>query len=78
MYFQHPGYVDDQTIGFPNDIALLELTYPVNISSNPFIDTVTIDDGESNETLSQCYITGWGRLCCKSIYILQSMKKNHS
>ena len=46
--------------GFPNDIALLKLDQPANLS-NEYIETVNISENSTDYyTDAECWISGWG------------------
>ncbi|XP_045212362.1 chymotrypsin B-like [Mercenaria mercenaria] len=52
----HPQYEENGSKGYPNDVALLELTSPVSFDSN----TNKVALPRSSNTLTNCAITGWG------------------
>merc|ERR1712121_83842 len=59
---KHEKYSTSGIFGFPNDIALLQLSTDADTSS-PFISTIAMaDKDEDFAGNSECYITGWGRL----------------
>merc|ERR1719414_1495251 len=57
----HPGFGRGGR-AMPNDIALIQLSEPVDLS-NPFVSTIQMADHMENfEGNKQCFITGWGTL----------------
>lgn len=65
-FWQHPDYVPAG--GYPNDIAVVKLSAPVNPFEN-FVNTVCIpEQGEVFEENDDCYMTGWGATLGKSGY----------
>merc|ERR1712121_288260 len=59
---QHPGWSMDSQNGFPNDIALMQLSTPADLSGK-YAQTVHLADAGTNfEGNSDCWITGWGKL----------------
>ncbi|CAH1803129.1 unnamed protein product [Owenia fusiformis] len=57
--YQHPDFIQDGSIGFPNDIALLELASPIDVSGNT-ASTIQIASGNTDFAGQDCTITGWG------------------
>ncbi len=58
--FQHRSWVGDGSRGFPNDIALLELATPADLSSQ-YIDTIEMVNANDGDFAGQnCKIIGWG------------------
>ena len=56
---QHENY-NGNAIGFPNDIALMQLSQPLTF--NNYVSNITIDeDPNSSWEGQQCWLTGWGR-----------------
>jgi len=56
----HPNYQDGSMGGFPNDIALLELSSSALVYNN--VEVVPMGHSSDDfEAASECYITGWGR-----------------
>ena len=61
---QHERWEPNALLGYPNDIALLRLTEPVD-TSNPNIELACIaQDVNFNFTGEECWITGWGLMHC--------------
>ena len=56
---QHPNYQEDGD-GTPNDIAILRLERPVNLTSSN-IEIATLPNITEEFVGAQCYITGWGK-----------------
>merc|ERR1712004_956320 len=57
---RHPEY-QAQAMGFPNDIALIELNEEVDLS-NEYVSTIKLADaGEDFFGNENCWITGWGQ-----------------
>ncbi|XP_035828511.1 mast cell tryptase-like [Aplysia californica] len=54
----HPGYV--RTSNFPNDVALLELDRPVDLTSGDVTTACLPDKSMRLEAGTQCWISGWG------------------
>ena len=54
---QHPDWQDVASLGFPNDIALLQPVTPLVFSD--FINTLPLDDGRVSLT-RRCQLVGWG------------------
>ncbi|CAD5124757.1 DgyrCDS13023 [Dimorphilus gyrociliatus] len=58
----HPDFINDGSIGFPNDIGVMKLESPVDLS-RPGISPAKLaptDDSALDGT--ECTLTGWGRL----------------
>ena len=57
---RHPGWSSNPRAGYPNDIALLELASPADLSG-PYATAIPMaavgEDGSDN---IDCWITGWG------------------
>ena len=51
--------MNDGNQGFPNDIALIELSEPAHVESN-FVEIVPMAAEGADFVGSTCYITGWG------------------
>jgi len=61
---QHERWIPDPYKGFPNDIALMRLVEPANITL-PHVEKAclpTIND--MNFTGEECWISGWGKTNC--------------
>jgi len=59
---QHPGWSMDSQNGFPNDIALMELSSAADLSG-PYAKAVQLAEaGADFQGNSDCWITGWGKL----------------
>jgi len=57
---EHPLWDNNPSLGFPNDIALLRLAEPADVS-RPTIAAAKLPESDSVEyTDSKCVITGWG------------------
>ncbi|ESP01072.1 hypothetical protein LOTGIDRAFT_225501 [Lottia gigantea] len=56
----HPGY-NPNGAGFPNDMAMLELSADANTGSN-YISTISLAETNDDFTGQTCTISGWGRL----------------
>ncbi|GFR78550.1 tryptase-2-like [Elysia marginata] len=54
----HPGYV--QTSNFPNDVALLELDSPVDLTSGQVQVACLPDIDFDLSPGTECWISGWG------------------
>ena len=65
--FQHPEFSSVER-GFPNDIALIELDRPVDLS-NSFVGLAQLpratDEPAGNP---DCWIAGWGRISESNLY----------
>jgi secreted trypsin-like serine protease len=60
MIIKHERWEPNALLGYPNDIALLRLTDPVD-TSNPNIELACLaQDANFNFTGEECWITGWG------------------
>jgi len=59
---QHPGWSMDSQNGFPNDIALMELAKPADLSGKFAQPIHLADNGADFEGNSDCWVTGWGKL----------------
>merc|ERR1712241_45785 len=58
---RHPQY-QAQSMGFPNDIALIELNEVVDLS-NEFVSIIKLaEEGEKFYGNDNCWITGWGNV----------------
>ncbi len=58
--FQHPNWTMDSRRGFPNDIALIRLTTPADLT-NRFIETIPLATPSDGDFAGdECYIIGWG------------------
>merc|ERR1711976_37187 len=60
--FKHPGFsMDSGSEGFPNDIALIRLATPADIS-RPNIKTISLPSSTDKSFYEdkECVITGWG------------------
>ncbi|KAL8597003.1 hypothetical protein ACOMHN_050102 [Nucella lapillus] len=56
----HPNY-NGNTGGFPNDIAVMQLSSPLTFNSH--VCSIALDeDPNSNWQEQQCWLSGWGRL----------------
>jgi len=59
---KNPGWVEDASKGFPNDIAVMQISSDAKLSS-PYISAVEMaDSGEDFLGNTDCHITGWGKL----------------
>jgi len=62
MILKHPGWEQDSSQGFPNDIALIQISSAADLTG-AYIKSVALPAvGESFEGNSECYITGWGKM----------------
>ena len=53
-------YYNGNALGFPNDIATVQLSSPLTFNS--YISNITIDEDPNNSWEGQqCWLTGWGR-----------------
>jgi len=67
---QHSQWVPNPYLGYPNDIALLRLKEPADLS-NPNIELACIANEYSfNFTNEECWITGWGLMDCGYYIVL--------
>ena len=58
--FQHPDFSGpDEADQVLNDIALLKLSVPADLSSE-YISAATLVPADYNELFADCFITGWG------------------
>ena len=65
MCHQHPDWINNGNLGFPNDIAVLELASDANIAANPYIEAIALPEAgrTPDDWIDQsCVISGWGRL----------------
>ena len=63
---QHDRWAADPYKGYPNDIALLRLTSPVDFSDERVGRACIPRENDYNFTDNEnCWITGWGKLNCK-------------
>jgi len=60
---RHPNFqTNNSPGGFPNDIALMQTSSPVNVKSQ-YISTVALaEQGQDFLDNKDCYITGWGKM----------------
>lgn len=56
--FQHPGY--RKGAPYPNDVALLKLSEPVEFSTEIFPACLPVDVKDFDTTRDECWISGWG------------------
>ena len=56
---RHPSYANDGRRGFPNDIALIQVTQRMNLNGRYAKAIQMANSGQKFEG-SSCYITGWG------------------
>ena len=68
LIFQHPDYGTGEG-GFPNDIALIKLRTPADLS-NKYVDTIAIGDKNDDFVGDECWITGWGGMYVLSFDML--------
>merc|ERR1712018_864040 len=55
----HPEYVPNSRKGYPNDIALVQLSRPAKLSQ--YVQPIDMADGSEDFVGNpDCYITGWG------------------
>lgn len=57
---QHPQY-SGSSAGFPNDIAVLELSSPIPLGSTIALATLASNNEDFLSGTQNCWITGWGR-----------------
>lgn len=64
----HKDYQWDFDRGFPNDVAVMKLKVPMDLS-NPYIKIAKLSDDFSYDWRShECYATGWGKTVCTDKY----------
>merc|ERR1711976_739650 len=56
---RHPGWNNDGSQGFPNDIAVLQTSS--SIATNQYTQPITMASQGQDFTSANCVITGWGR-----------------
>lgn len=67
FFFQHPGYM--RASNFPNDIALLQLDEPVDVTGR-FVRHACLPDREFELGEDwNCWISGWGETRGLSIFL---------
>ena len=60
MYLQHPNY-NGNGDGYPNDIALLELSSSLQLGTNT-VDKIRLAQPRDGDMAGQrCWLSGWGR-----------------
>jgi len=64
---KHPGYRADGWQGFPNDIALMQLSKPAELDGTYAAAIEMAESGDNFEGQS-CTITGWGRMIENGYY----------
>ena len=57
---RHRDYRESGRRGFPNDIALLSLSSPIDLSDQ-YVSTVQMASSGENFIDNECWITGWGK-----------------
>ncbi|XP_062610356.1 polyserase-2-like [Saccostrea cucullata] len=60
IMLQHPQY-SSSAAGYPNDIALLELSSSFTVGGDIQLATLPTNANEDFLSITDCYITGWGR-----------------
>ena len=62
IIFQHPDYINSGKLGFPNDLAIIELERDVDMN-NSFVHPINLAASDNHSYVGEtCYITGWGRM----------------
>merc|ERR1712168_795767 len=57
----HSDYEGDFSKGFPNDVAVIKLKWPIN-QYNPYVKPVTLAENDGYVWQgSECYAVGWGK-----------------
>ena len=69
MSFQHKDYEWNFEHGYPNDVALIKLKWPVN-PNNPYVKPVALDENNGYDWRQhECYAVGWGKTGKKRLII---------
>ena len=58
---RHPHYSENGQRGFPNDIAVLQLSSTINLNDR-YASAVKMASSGEDFTEKKCIITGWGKL----------------
>ena len=76
-FTKHPQY-SSTGAGYPNDIALLELSSAFTLGDSIGLASLPASTNEDFTYNANCYITGWGRTSGGrlSVKIKQNLKKN--
>ena len=62
----HPRWSPNPLRGYPNDIALLELSSPADLSGSFATAIPMVTKGEDGSDNTDCWITGWGKTSSSS------------
>lgn len=58
----HPNWINDGSLGFPNDVGVVKLSSPVNLAAGNVAAAALVSANSGALAGQACTITGWGRL----------------